>query len=101
MVADIFQERVVYNKEIQTAVIEEESGPTIEELRQQLRQEYERAQQLQKDKELEEEAARLDKEIEEEIRGRSIVLSHRNHSLICSQKYRRRNGPAFSSLQSS
>ena len=67
-----YQERVVYNKEVQTAAMDEESGPSIEELRQQLRQEYEEAQQLQKDKELEEEAAKLDKEIEEEIRGKFI-----------------------------
>jgi hypothetical protein len=63
------QERVVYNKEIQTAALDEDTGPSIEDLRQQLRQEYEQVQQLQKDKELEEEAAKLDKAIEEEIRG--------------------------------
>ncbi|KIM32879.1 hypothetical protein M408DRAFT_188242, partial [Serendipita vermifera MAFF 305830] len=61
-------ERVVYNKEVQTAAFDEETGPSIEELRQQLRREYEEAQQVQKDKELEEEAAKLEKEIEEEIR---------------------------------
>ncbi|CCA71366.1 related to dynein intermediate chain 1, cytosolic [Serendipita indica DSM 11827] len=65
------KERVVYNKEVQTAAFDEDSGPTIEELRQQLRAEYEQAQiqqQQQREKELEEEAARLDQEIEQEIR---------------------------------
>lgn len=63
------KERVVYNKEVQTAALEEDAGPSIEEIREQLRQEYEQAQQAQKDQELEEEAAKLDKEIEQEIRG--------------------------------
>lgn len=65
----IAKERVVYNKEVQTAAFDEETGPTLEELREQLRQEYEHAQQAQKDKELEEEVAKLDKEIEQEIHG--------------------------------
>jgi dynein intermediate chain len=63
---------VVYNKEVQTAAFDDDSGPTIEELRQQLREEYEQAQQQLKDRELEEEAAKLDKEIEEEIRGQAV-----------------------------
>ena len=63
---------MVYNKEVQTAAFDEDSGPTIEELRQQLRAEYELAQQQQqqqREKELEEEAAKLDQEIELEIQG--------------------------------
>jgi dynein intermediate chain len=63
------KERVVYNKEVQTTPLDEDTGPTLEQLREQLRQEFEHVQQTQKDKELEEEAAKLDKEIEAEIRG--------------------------------
>ncbi|KAG8756053.1 hypothetical protein FRC14_003410 [Serendipita sp. 396] len=64
------KERVVYNKEVQTAALDDDSGPSIEDLRRQLRQEYEQAQQQQQQRqqELEAEAAKLDKEIEEEIR---------------------------------
>jgi dynein intermediate chain, cytosolic len=63
------KEHIVYDKEVQTAPIDDDTGPTLEQLREQLRQEYEHVQQTQKDKELEEEAAKLDKEIEAEIRG--------------------------------
>ena len=63
------KERVVYNKEVQTTEFDDDTGPTLEQLREQLRQEFEHVQQTQKDKELEEEAAKLDKEIEAEIRG--------------------------------
>jgi dynein intermediate chain len=66
---------------VQTAALEEDSGPTIEDLRQQLRHEYERTQQIQKEKELEEEAAKLDKEIEEEIRG--AYLYSGGITLVC------------------
>ncbi|KAG8799392.1 hypothetical protein FRC16_005218 [Serendipita sp. 398] len=64
------KERVVYDKEVQTAALDDDSGPSIEDLRRQLRQEYEQAQQQQQQRqqELEAEAAKLDKEIEEEIR---------------------------------
>ncbi|KAG8901541.1 hypothetical protein FRB99_005223 [Tulasnella sp. 403] len=62
--------RVIYNKEVQTAeVVTEPSGPTEEEIRQQLLQEQEaERERLQREKELEEQSRQLDKEIEEEIR---------------------------------
>lgn len=60
----------MYNKEVQTANFDDDvHQPTLAELRQQLSKEYEEAQQIQREKDLEEEAAKLDREIEEEIRG--------------------------------
>lgn len=65
------QERVMYNKEVQTTDYQEEDGEhmTIEQVRSQIAKEYE-AHHAQKERELEEESAKLDREIEEEIRGR-------------------------------
>lgn len=63
------QERVIYNKEVQTAEISiEVTGPSEDEIRQRITHEVE-AERAARDKELEEEAIKLDKEIEEEIRG--------------------------------
>jgi dynein intermediate chain len=66
-----FQERVIYNKEVQTTAIETESPDVYEEeIRQRiLREQHAEAEQAARDKELEEESVQLDKEIEREIRG--------------------------------
>lgn len=68
------QQKVIYNKEVQTAEIETEpTGPTEEELRARIRQEEEAEWErlrAERDQELEEEARKLDREIEEEIRGK-------------------------------
>jgi dynein intermediate chain len=70
------QQKVIYNKEVQTAEVETEpTGPTEEELRARIRQEEEaewERQRAEKEQELEEEARKLEKEIEDEIRGKSI-----------------------------
>lgn len=73
---DLFElpqkQKVIYNKEVQTAEIETEpTGPTEEELRARIRQEEEAEWErlrAERDQELEEEARKLDREIEEEIR---------------------------------
>ena len=65
----------MYNKEIQTAAFD--NGPTIEDLRRQLRAEYEFARQQerqQREKELEEEATKLEQEVELEIQGRQLYV---------------------------
>ena len=67
------QERVIYNKEVQTMAFEDESSTAAseEEIRQRILREREAAdaERAQRDKELEEESVQLDKEIEQEIRG--------------------------------
>ena len=66
------QERVIYNKEVQTTVFEVEPSPEYEaELRQRIAREREAAEveRIARDKELEEESVKLDEEIEQEIRG--------------------------------
>lgn len=65
------QERVIYNKEVQTTAIETET-PTFDEdeLRQRIYREKDvEAERVARDKELEEESVKLEKEIEQEIRG--------------------------------
>lgn len=65
------QERVTYNKEIQTADIESNSGSTSdEEVKEPIFRERETT--VDPERTLEEESATLDREIEEEIRGLSI-----------------------------
>lgn len=60
----------MYNKEVQTTDYDEdEDQPSVDQLRKQISKEYEHLQQAQREKELEEESAQLDREIEEEIRG--------------------------------
>ena len=68
------QERVTYNKEIQTADIEFNAGSTSdEEVREPIFRERETTVDPERALErLEEESATLDREIEEEIRGLSI-----------------------------
>ncbi len=70
------QERVIYNKEVQTTaeMATEPSGPTEAEIRRQLQEEHEAEQQrLHQEKEqLEEQSRQLDKEIENEIRGLAV-----------------------------
>lgn len=71
----VWQERVTYNKEIQTTDMETEIDPsTEEEIRQRVLRERELAEAVerQREKELEEESVQLDKEIEQEIRGASF-----------------------------
>ena len=70
---------MIYNKEVQTADIEvEPTGPTEEEIRQQVLQEQEaERERLAREKELEEQSLQLDKEIEEEIRGRRSLTAWR------------------------
>ena len=67
------QERVVYNKEIQTMAFDDDetAGPSEEDIRQRVVRERETAEteRASREKELEEESVQLDKEIEEEIRG--------------------------------
>ena len=73
------QERVTYDKDVQTAEAanEEESLPNKEEeIRQQILREKEAEEEmLAKEKELEEENERLEKELEEEIRGKNGLRS--------------------------
>ncbi|CAE6454550.1 unnamed protein product [Rhizoctonia solani] len=73
---DLFElpqkQKVIYNKEVQTAEVETEpTGPTEEELRARIRQEEEvewERQRAEKEQEMEEEARKLEREIEDEIR---------------------------------
>ena len=74
----IVQERVIYNKEVQTAVFEVEPSPDYEaELRQRIAREREMAEveRIARDKELEEESVKLDEEIEQEIRGQLLPFT--------------------------
>jgi dynein intermediate chain len=68
-----FQERVIYNKEVQTTEVETEPIRQPEDekdLRQRITREAEvEAEQLAREKELEEESAKLDRELEQEIKG--------------------------------
>ncbi|KAL5633267.1 hypothetical protein ACGC1H_003683 [Rhizoctonia solani] len=73
---DLFElpqkQKVIYNKEVQTAEIETEpTGPSEDELRARIRQEEEaewERQRAEKEQEMEEEARKLEREIEDEIR---------------------------------
>jgi len=69
------QERVTYNKEIQTADLESDTGATSdEEVREPITREREATVEPERGLErLEEESATLDREIEEEIRGLSTI----------------------------
>ncbi|CAL1714970.1 unnamed protein product [Somion occarium] len=65
------KERVTYNKEVQTMTSESETEtPSEDDIRERILREREvaEAERLEKEKQLEEESARLDKEIEQEIR---------------------------------
>ncbi|KDR67965.1 hypothetical protein GALMADRAFT_272810 [Galerina marginata CBS 339.88] len=64
------QERVIYNKEVQTTFVATEPSPDYEaEIRQRLAREREaEVERIARDKELEEENVKLDQEIEQEIR---------------------------------
>lgn len=72
------QERVIYNKEVQTNV--EETGTNLQDMEDEIRQRILRekeveAERVAREKELEEESVKLDQEIEQEIRGKySIVI---------------------------
>lgn len=71
---DAPQERVIYNKEVQTTAIETDSH-TIDEddIRERfLRERDIETERIARDKELEEESVQLEKEIEQEIRGWSL-----------------------------
>jgi hypothetical protein len=74
----IIQERVIYNKEVQTTAIETEPSVEYEEeLRQRIYRERDlEAERVARDKELEEESVKLDEEIEQEIRGTRVSLPH-------------------------
>jgi dynein intermediate chain, cytosolic len=69
---------VIYNKEVQTTVIEIEPLMDYEEeLRHRMHKEREiEAERTARDKELEEESVKLDEEIEQEIRGARICLAY-------------------------
>jgi len=71
------QERVVYNKEVQTAAIETDSpGNDEDDIRARILRERDlEAERITRDKELEEESVQLEKEIEQEIRGLCIHVS--------------------------
>ena len=71
------QERVIYNKEVQTMEVQE--GPAMlseAEIRERIQHEREalEAEHAAREKELEQEIVMLDKEIEEEIRGKLVLL---------------------------
>lgn len=79
------QERVIYNKEVQTNV--EETGTNLQDMEDEIRQRILRekeveAERVAREKELEEESVKLDQEIEQEIRGKyslsifRLVLSY-------------------------
>jgi dynein intermediate chain, cytosolic len=78
------QERVTYNKEIQTADIESNAGSASDE---EVKEPIFREREITVDPErtLEEESATLDREIEEEIRGLSIFPLHRISLLMDAQ----------------
>ncbi|KAG8911113.1 hypothetical protein FRC00_007051, partial [Tulasnella sp. 408] len=65
------KQRVIYNKEVQTAEVETEpTGPSEDEIRQRLLEEQEaERERIRQEKEFEEQSRQLDKEIEEELRG--------------------------------
>jgi len=67
----LYQERVVYNKEVQTTAVETDSpGDDEEDIRERILRERDlEAERIARDKELEEESVQLEKEIEQEIRG--------------------------------
>jgi dynein intermediate chain, cytosolic len=69
---------MIYNKEVQTATIEEETHESLEdEIRLRISKEREQeAERVAREKELEEEAVKLEKEIEQEIRGLLSSLYH-------------------------
>jgi dynein intermediate chain len=76
-----FQERVIYNKEVQTTEVETESIRQQEDekdVRQRTTRDAEaEAEQLAREKELEEESAKLDRELEQEIKGaQDLVVAH-------------------------
>lgn len=65
----LIQERVIYNKEVQTTEVSiDASGPSEDEIRQRIAREVE-AERAAREQELDEEEIKLEKEIEEEIRG--------------------------------
>jgi dynein intermediate chain len=67
----VIQERVIYNKEVQTSAIETDSLDDYEEeiRRRILKEQDAEVEQAARDRELEEESVQLEKEIEREIRG--------------------------------
>ena len=72
------QERVLYNKEVQTTFVETEPSADYEqEVRQRILREKEvEAEKIAREKELEEESVKLDQEIEREIRGDLYLRVH-------------------------
>lgn len=70
---NIYQERVTYNKEVQTMQTETETQtPSEDDIRERLLREREAAEAEEREKQLEEESLLLDKEIEQEIRGTPV-----------------------------
>ncbi|KAJ8522741.1 hypothetical protein ONZ45_g723 [Pleurotus djamor] len=70
------RERVVYNKEVQTAGVEEIEPDEDDEQRERVIREKEiEAERLARDKEIEEASLQLEKEIEEDIKGSHSVTS--------------------------
>ena len=71
------QERVIYNKEVQTMPVETEVPHDYEEqLRQRIYRERDvEADRIARDKALEEESVKLEQEIEQEIRGTYSILN--------------------------
>lgn len=71
------QERLMYNKDVQTTAIETDSpGDDEHDIRERILRERElEAERIAHDKELEEESVQLEKEIEQEIRGWSISFA--------------------------
>jgi dynein intermediate chain, cytosolic len=71
VVFTVIQERVIYNKEVQTSAVETDSLDVYEEeiRRKILKEQDAEIEQAARDRELEEESVQLEKEIEREIRG--------------------------------
>lgn len=70
----LVQEKVIYNKEVQTTDVSiEVYGPSEDEIRERITREVE-AERAAREKELDEEESKLEKEIEDEIRGKPTTL---------------------------
>lgn len=78
------KERVIYNKEVQTNAIEEETVTiTEDDIRERIMRDREQeAERLARDHDLETENEQLEKEIEREIRGQCYLKCKPRHMLI-------------------
>ena len=82
------QERVIYSKEVQTMAMDDDEVPhnIEEEIRQRIMREKDNMEaERVREKELEEESVKLDREIEQEIRGMLYESHGRVHGVTPSQ----------------